>query len=154
MLSEAVTFELAFPAARRQLQSTSTSELSATFQAQVAAAVAASLSIGAGHVVVAPSASGSRTLTVSIVNLAGLSLTPTQIHAAASAGSFVSGLASTLGVTVAMAKSPAVLMRTTDVPSPPPSTPPPPAPPTTPLNVGDVVQNLAATTTASSQNLD
>merc|ERR1719301_206180 len=154
MLSQAVSFELSFPVARRQLQSTSTSELSAAFQAQVAASVAASLSLSAEHVVVTPSASGSRILTVSIVNLGSLAVTPTQLVATASADSFVSGLASTLGVTVAMAKAPAVLMRTTDVPSPPPSTPPPPAPPTTPLNVGDVVQNLAATTTASSQNLD
>lgn len=128
MFSVAVDFDLEF-GSRRQLQTTN-----ANFEQNLRLAIAVSLhpTISREHVLV-EATSNPRIYKVTIIGFAGWSITPTSIVATASDATFLAELGSRLGGTVAMHRAPAIIMRTTSVPSPPPASPPqPPSPPSPP----------------------
>lgn len=145
MQSQAVEFELNFPA-RRQLQSVQTSAVdpsSAAFQLQLQSALAASFSppIGDERVLIS-STSDARTLKATIIGFESAAQSPASIVSAASTSAFISALEAALGVSVLMPQPPALIMRTTPAPSPPPS----PSTPASPIfGEASSLENLETT---------
>jgi len=138
MQSVAVQFRLSFDGStsRRQLQ---TEGAFNAFAQRLSAALVAALpsGISSRNLLIEPTneASGSgNTVTITIVDIAALSATVsiTQIVTRVGHSDFTQAVGETLGVTVSLEQSPAVIVRETAAPSPPPTTPPPTTPPSTP----------------------
>lgn len=155
MQSVTVDFQLRLPS-RRQLQTSSASQLSNTLEQQLRTAVAAALGVGEEHVLIstASAVSTDRVVQVSIINLTKLATTPSEIVRLASASTFTSSLESRLGTSVTMAEAPALAIRVTSVPSPPPSTPPAtPPPPSSPTLTAIAGANSLSTNALTSSGV-
>lgn len=126
MQSTAVTFDLAFPSYRRQLQSSASS---AAFQRQLRDAITTALATGlpAEHVTLTAASDDATVLTVTLLSFGNASAA--ELVATLGGSGFAPELAARLGVTVIMHRQPAVVVRTTNAPLPPPATPAPSPPP-------------------------
>lgn len=145
MSSQAVSFELEFPA-RRLLQSTvqtsSVDPSSEAFKLQLRAAVAASLApaIPESDVLVA-STSDVRVLSLTIIGFASRGATHGDTVVDAASSRFIAAVETRLGVTVNVHSAPTITTRITPAPSPPPA--PPTSPQSSPLEGGSFGNSLS-----------